>query len=86
MTAAFGSCVAGTGGDDGDGNANNWPTTVASSGGLSGIDDDTNGFLVGVFLDATEPFFDLRAADTCEVQSPHEYPPPGRGEASRPGP
>src|SRR2546428_8525050 len=50
MTVSFGVC------DGGDGSTFVlMPTDVTSYGGISGIDHDTNGFLVGVFLNPSEP-------------------------------
>ena len=50
MTVSMGGC------NDGDGSTLHvMPTGVTSYGGLSGISHDTNGFLIGVFLDDAEP-------------------------------
>ena len=50
MTVSFGNCE----GPDGS-EVNVAPTAVTSFGGISGINHDTNGPLLAVFLDGTEP-------------------------------
>lgn len=50
MTIGFGTC------DGADGDAKNvFETDITSYGGISGIHHDTQGFLVGVFLNSSEP-------------------------------